>query len=85
MFLGSFCEREQVEESISSFVGAESPSDPELYYSTVIADMTSIANMSKKSDTIRQFFIEIDKDPDLALDEMLKRAVAEIERMKECH
>lgn len=59
--------------------------DLELYYSTVIADMTSIANMAKKSDTIRQFFVEIDKDPDMALDEMLKRAVAEIERMKECH
>ena len=59
--------------------------DPELYYSTVIADMTSVANMAKKSDTIRQFFIEIDKEPNLALDEMLKRAINEIEQEKECH
>jgi hypothetical protein len=59
--------------------------DSKLYYSTVIADMTSVANMAKKSDVIRQFFIDIDKNPDMALDEMLKRAIAEIERMKECH
>jgi hypothetical protein len=58
---------------------------PELYYSTVIADMTSVANMAKKSEVIRGFFLDIDKNPDQALDEMLKRAIKEIEREKECH
>ena len=59
--------------------------DPEKYYPTVIADMTSVANTAKKSDVIRQFFLDIDKNPDQALDEMLKRAIDEIERKKECH
>lgn len=58
---------------------------PDSYYTTVVADMTSVANMAKKSDVIRQFFLDIDKDPDQALDEMLKRAINEIERKKECH
>lgn len=59
--------------------------NPELYYSTVVADMTSVANMAKKSSVIRQFFIDIDKDPDQALDEMLERAIADIGHKKECH
>lgn len=58
---------------------------PETYYATVVADMTSVANMAKKNNVIRQFFLDIDKDPDLALDEMLKRAIYEIEHKKECH
>lgn len=58
---------------------------PESYHATVVADMTSVANMAKKNDVIRQFFIDIDKDPDQALDEMLKRAINEIECKKECH
>ena len=59
--------------------------DPEKYYPTVIADMTSVANTAKKSDVIRQFFLDIDKNPDQALDEMLKRAIDEVRHKKECN
>lgn len=58
---------------------------PESYIPTVVADMTSVANMAKKNDVIRQFFLDIDKDPDQALNDMLKRAINEIKRKKECH
>lgn len=58
---------------------------PDSFIPTVVADMTSVANMAKKSDVIRQFFLDIDKDPDLALNDMLKRAINEIKRKKECH
>ena len=58
---------------------------PESYFPTVVANMTSVANMAKKSEVIRQFFLDIDKDPDQALDEMLRRAIKEVKREKECH
>lgn len=59
--------------------------DPERYYPTVVADMTSVANMAKKNDVIREFFLGIDKNPDQALDEMLRRAIDEVGHKKECH
>ena len=58
---------------------------PELYYRTVVANMTSVANMAKQSHVIREFFLSIDRSPDRALDEMLKRAIDEVGHKKECH
>ena len=50
-------------------------SSPKMYKTKAIEAMTTVANMAKQSEAIRQFFLSIDKDPDLAMDELLRKAI----------
>lgn len=50
-------------------------SSPSKYQTKAVEAMTAVANMAKRSEAIRQFFLSIDKDPDQAMDELLHKAI----------
>lgn len=50
-------------------------SSPEIYRNKAIEGMTIVANMARQSHAIRKFFLNIDKNPDKAMDELLQKAI----------
>lgn len=50
-------------------------SSTRMYQTKAVEAMTTVANMAKRSEAIRQFFLSIDKDPDQAMDELLQKAI----------
>lgn len=51
-------------------------SSPYLYRPKVIGEMTIVAELAKQSEIIRNFFIRIDRDPEVVIDNLLHKAIA---------